>query len=345
MLRFQETSSDRNSFRPGILHTILAKLDTQKAEKKRSPKLSPDLLESSGRNVRPLSSSDFPAIVLTRNDIALIRAFLDHYRRLGVTRFIIVDDRSEDGTREFLLAQPDVDLWTSSLRYGQARRGRMWREALFDRYGKDRWYLNIDSDEFLVFADHGRASLAELTQALSKRHQLRLAAPMLDMYPVGILDGQTMRLEAGQMPWDLADHFDGTGYTLRKKKRGLGLRGGPRTRLFGADVENMKYPLIYVDGETHLASNIHQPAPFERNFVPIEGILLHFKIFSDFEAKVKQTVKGGQHFNGAAAYRKIEEILEASAESLNFESSVSLKYEGVGGLISGGFLRDWQRTG
>ena len=39
----------------------------------------------------------------------------------------------------------------STVRYGEARRGKLWREALFARYGKNRWYLNIDADEYLVY--------------------------------------------------------------------------------------------------------------------------------------------------------------------------------------------------
>ena len=35
-------------------------------------------------------------------------AFLAHYRRLGADRFVILDDRSTDGTVAFLAAQPDV---------------------------------------------------------------------------------------------------------------------------------------------------------------------------------------------------------------------------------------------
>ena len=49
----------------------------------------------------------------------LIRSFLDHHRKLGVDQFIIVDDRSTDGTREWLVAQPDCLVMESPFAYGE----------------------------------------------------------------------------------------------------------------------------------------------------------------------------------------------------------------------------------
>ena len=101
-------------------------------------------------DIVPLRPNDLPLVFITHNDMTLISKFLLHYRKLGVTRFICVDDISKDGTREYLLEQSDVDVWTSPVRYSDARRGRRWREQLFGIYGLNRWYLHVDSDEFLV---------------------------------------------------------------------------------------------------------------------------------------------------------------------------------------------------
>src|SRR5690606_32591497 len=106
-----------------------------------------------GNEVRQLSADDIPLVFLTRNDRRFLNSFLAHYRRLGVTRFICVDDASDDGTREALLAEPDVDVFASNVRYKEARRGRLWREILFSIYGANRWYLNVDSDEYFIYAN------------------------------------------------------------------------------------------------------------------------------------------------------------------------------------------------
>ena len=47
-----------------------------------------------------------------------LAAFLDHYRRLGVDQFLILDDSSSDGTREFLSAQADCLVLSSDLGFG-----------------------------------------------------------------------------------------------------------------------------------------------------------------------------------------------------------------------------------
>ncbi len=235
---------------------------------------------------RPLGKGDIPVVFNTHNDRKLMPSFLAHYRGLGVTRFICVDDVSSDGTRDYLLAQADVDLWSSPVRYRDARRGREWREALFERYGWDRWYLNVDSDEFLIYEDCENRPLGALLQALESRGEKRLAAPMLDMYPPGRLGAATLDSDDGRMPWEIADHFDGSGYEISYTKRAISITGGPRKRKFAHLLELIKYPVIFWDKECSLGVSIHQPLPCERNFPAVSGVLLHFKFFSDYKEKI-----------------------------------------------------------
>ncbi len=48
-----------------------------------------------------------------------MKSFLRYYRELGVTRFIVVDDRSDDGTTEILSLHP---MWTCSVQMCVMRR-------------------------------------------------------------------------------------------------------------------------------------------------------------------------------------------------------------------------------
>jgi hypothetical protein len=99
---------------------------------------------------------------IVRNELYYLPAFLDHYRRLGVVRFVILDDQSDDGSREFLTAQPDVMLLGSARRYGErvfpdqvdtqladVRMVHAWRTLMLKRYSLGRWALLVDADEFL----------------------------------------------------------------------------------------------------------------------------------------------------------------------------------------------------
>ena len=57
------------------------------------------------------------ALVTLRNERVRLPYFLDYYRGIGIDHFLIVDNDSNDGSREFLADQPDVSLWTTCLLY------------------------------------------------------------------------------------------------------------------------------------------------------------------------------------------------------------------------------------
>lgn len=321
-----------------LLDRIVTRYESLKLaarERKRKRTIEMSCLNAGG--ARPLGQDDIPVVVNTHNDLKLMPSFLAHYRRLGVSRFICIDDVSSDGTREYLSSQPDVDVWSSPLRYRDARRGREWRQALFERYGKDRWYLNVDSDEFLIYDDCERQPLRNLIRALETRGEKRLAAPMLDMYPVGPLGSATLDGTDARMPWEIADHFDGAGYEITYTKRAISITGGPRKRKFAHVLELMKYPLIFWDKECNLGVSIHQPLPCERNFPAISGVLLHFKFFSDYKEKIEHAVTDGQYFDGAAAYRKMLDDLQKSGE-FDFQSPDSVRFSGSKQLRELGFI-------
>jgi hypothetical protein len=293
-----------------------------------------DVALSSAAAFRPLSAEDMPLVFVTHNDIAILPFFLRHYRKLGVTRFICVDDVSSDGTRDYLAAQPDVDLWTSPLRYSEARRGRRWREALFARYGYDRWYVNVDSDEFLLYDGCDAKGLAELTALLKKHGAGRLAAPMIDMYPgPGSIAPDPDQGE----PWQFSNHFDASGYDAELDKRGVSLKGGPRRRRFAEANELMKYPVIFWDRHCFFGSSPHRPLPYERNFEPFFGVLLHFKFFINYRGKIAEAAEGKQHYNGSEHYQAMMDALDRDGD-LEFAGKESARFEGAAQLRDLGFL-------
>lgn len=334
---FRVSDSRNGPRRQAFLDRLITLYDTYRLTarvRRRKREIEMSCLNKGGQ--RPLRPDDIPLVFNTHNDLKLMPSFLAHYRQLGVTRFICVDDVSSDGTREFLLSQADVDVWGSPLRYRDARRGREWRETLFERYGADRWYLNVDSDEFLFYQDCERQPLDRLIRALESRGEKRLAAPMLDMYPVGSLGSATLD-DDDRMPWEIADHFDGAGYDLTHTKRALSITGGPRKRKFSYELELMKYPVIFWDRECSLGVSIHQPLPFQRNFLPISGVLLHFKFFADYKEKIEEAVADGQYFDGAAAYRTMLDDLQESGE-FDFANEHSIRFSGSAQLLELGFI-------
>ena len=218
-------------------------------------------LACQNKNHTPLSENDFPLIFVVHNGRPLLPSFLDHYRSIGVTRFLCVDDASKDGTREYLLKQEDVDVYFSNVRYKAAARSKTWRELLADKYGKNRWYLNVDVDEFLFTGHNSNMAISQYAKILYKKGILRLPAPMIDMVPGRELSEAVLTDDV--KPWEISSYFDLDGYHGYSKSGGIKLYGGARKRLWNADAELIKYPLIYWDKYTQWAFQCmhHCPLP------------------------------------------------------------------------------------
>ena len=64
-----------------------------------------------------LEADEIVVIACGRNEGHRLPSFLDYYRRLGVDRFLFVDNASSDGTRELLEHQPDVEYFMTTTSY------------------------------------------------------------------------------------------------------------------------------------------------------------------------------------------------------------------------------------
>ncbi|MGH7339430.1 MAG: glycosyltransferase family 2 protein, partial [Candidatus Rokuibacteriota bacterium] len=334
--QYRRTVADARFRRSLVLRTVLEGVRTiaERVRARRVPL-------SAVRRVHRLGAADLPLLLVTRNQADLLRAFLRHYRDLGVTRFIVVDDQSSDGTRELLVREDDVDLWGSTVRYGAAKRGLLWMERLTSTYGLGRWYVKVDTDEFLVYDGMERHRLPALCRWLARRRERRLLAPMLDLYASGRLSAAAA--DPDRPPWAVATHFDTTGYAIGVNERTTTIFGGPRARLFGVRGQLAKFPLMYWDRLTFFPRTPHAPFPYVRNFGPIAGALLHFKLFADFPARVQAAVAEGQYWQAAREYRAYASHLRDTPDPI-MTTGTSAAYGGVHDLIERGFVApiDWE---
>lgn len=133
-----------------------------------------------------------------------VRSFLDHHRSLGADQFVIVDDRSTDGTAEFLAEQPDVVVLESPFTYGQEmtlpgpsgerrlRAGIAFKTLIPRLFLRGRYALCLDADEYLVLPE-GVDSLPQLIERLA-RHEVRsVAASLVDFFPATLAEMQLPR--------------------------------------------------------------------------------------------------------------------------------------------------------
>jgi hypothetical protein len=148
-------------------------------------------------------------IVLVHNEMRILGEFFRHYRKLGVTRFFVVDDHSTDGTLEWLKKQPDVMIFTPAVGTEYRTHKKLWRSEILDKYCHDRWVLAPDADEWFVYKDMETKSLAIVITELEEEGARVLLAVMVDMYRDAPLDNHTY--EGGAL-LDAFPLFDAEGY-------------------------------------------------------------------------------------------------------------------------------------
>ncbi|MEI4485474.1 glycosyltransferase family 2 protein [Frigidibacter sp. MR17.14] len=261
-----------------------------------------------------------------RNERLRLPYFLRYYRDLGVRHFLIVDNGSDDGSREYLVEQKDVSLWSTTASYKRSRFGVDWLNWLQMRYGHRHWTLTVDPDEFFVYPFCDTRPLPALTDWLDTMAIRSFPAMLLDMYPKGPIDAQPYR--EGQNPLEIACWFDAGNYTFSKNHTfwNLWIQGGPRSRTMFADDPYAapslnKIPLVKWDRSYCYMSSTHMLLPRGLNAVFDEwggerpsGCLLHAKFLSTLPAKVTEELERGQHYAGSREYRAYEEGLRDSPD-------------------------------
>ena len=250
-----------------------------------------------------------------RNEALRLPFWLRHNRRLGVSHFLIVDNGSEDGTREALLGERDVSLWSAPGSYRASRFGLDWTDWLLMRYGTGHWTLTLDADELLVFPHWDTQGLSGLGRALEARRLPALGALMLDLCPDGPLGVGDHA--AGDDPVRALPLFDPGPYRVRTKPftEARWTQGGPRDRAFFADrperaptlnkIPFARWSRAFVHlNSTHslLPPRLNRVLPCEGAWDPATapgptGVLLHTKFLPDAPRRAVEEKGRGEHFH------------------------------------------------
>lgn len=273
------------------------------------------------RQVRPLADRSgqiakeaILAFVTVRNEAARLPYFLQHYRKLGVGHFLVVDNASSDGSAQMLAAQPDVSVWTTTAGYKAARFGLDWLTWLMWRHGSGHWCLTLDADELLVYPHCETRPLPALTQRLEAEGRRSFGAMMLDLYPQGRLAAQSYA--PGQDPLEVLPWFDSGNYVVQvqPRMRNLWIQGGARARaFFAADPRRAptlnKVPLVHWRRGYAYVNSTHAILPPRLNAVfdetggeVLSGILLHTKFLPEVVAKSAEERERRQHFANSDLY-------------------------------------------
>ncbi|MFC7702720.1 glycosyltransferase family 2 protein [Plastorhodobacter daqingensis] len=257
-----------------------------------------------------------------RNERIRLPYFLQYYRNLGVNHFLMVDNGSDDGSREYLADQPDVSLWTTEGSYKRSRFGVDWLNWLQSTYGHKHWTLVVDVDEFLVYPFCDTRPIQALTDWLDASSVRSFSAMLLDMYPKGRI--HEVPYQEGQDPFEIACWFDSGNYAIKRNARfgNLWIQGGPRARMFFRDLPERapalnKIPLVKWHRKYTYVSSTHMLLPRGLNLVYDEwggekasGCLLHAKFIDTFVAKSQEEMVRRQHYAGSHEYKAYHEGLQ-----------------------------------
>lgn len=311
---------------------------------------------------------------IMRDEMALLPAFLGHYRALGFEQFLIFDDGSTDGTRAHLAAQPDVVLYEADHRFGtpveiafpdgttRADRFGTWIKAALPHVeAPGEIVAYFDTDEFLILPP-GMASVAEIFETMMQRDIPAICASVVEFFP------ETLEELAGPMP-DTAqglfaaypffepeplvaltpeeqpDPF-GTSKTNRLfESYGIGVpkpsllqrltRRTPKPR-FNRSPRH-KLPFLRRDAETwQVGSHYASQPPGADHLLTIA----HFVFTAEFAAKIDRARSWKAHTEGAAKYDHYAELLRRMrAEGGRFAGPSSQRYADPRQLADAGLMR------
>ena len=268
-----------------------------------------------------IRKSDILLVSTLRNEDVRLPYFLKYYRDLGVNHFLMIDNESDDGGREYLADQSDVSLWSTGKSYKRSRFGIDWVNWLLMRYGHGHghghghWTLVVDPDELFVFPFCDTRPIRALTDWLDASSIKSFSAMLLDMYPKGPISAIPYR--RGDDLLEIANWFDSGNYAIQRNPSfgNLWIQGGPRARAFFQENPERapalnKVPLVKWDRRYAYVSSTHMLLPRGLNLVYDEwggekasGILLHTKFLDTLTVKAHEEIARKQHYAASHEYK------------------------------------------
>jgi len=274
-----------------------------------------------------------------RNEDYFIPHFLSHYRRLGIEHFYFADDKSTDGTREFLLAQPDCTVIDSELRFhetvGKMKVKDIVRLRVPAELIGDGWTLIVDTDEFAVLPEE-YATFGDLARDLDRRGEISCIASMVDFYPRTLGERFASR---DTNPFEAFPFFDIGPYFIWKQ-------GQLRPMLLHAGVRHRINEWIFAHNRE--IWSVYRPTmlnkvPFfrwGRGMLPVgphhvsippytetQIVLGHFKFYPDLDAKIAEGVES-EFYHGSSYYYRVLQLYLPHLKDVSLLSLVTRRYKG-----------------
>ncbi|SMX48322.1 glycosyltransferase family 2 protein [Maliponia aquimaris] len=340
-------------------------------------------IEDAGRLARVVSGLVDPARLTLfstmKNEMGFLPAWLAHHRDIGFEQFLIWDDASDDGSFDYLCAQPDVVVMRSDLGFGarlhyrdpagavrEERVGTYFKIALPHLFLDGVFVGYVDADEFLILPP-GVASMAEVVARLAAEGAPSAVASVVEFFPASAEE------LAGELPQSFAGLLAAYPYFQAERLVEV-LPGQSRPRLHGLSKTALLYqrydvrpPLVrrgwhrlWLPASVRRAQEAQtsprhktpllrrdaqswQVGSHNGNLPPSGTVLLtvaHFVFTAQFADKIARAIRQGSHAHGGRKYHGYAQLLRAmQGRPEGFLDADSRRYTGPQQLVDLGLMR------
>ena len=248
----------------------------------------------------PLISNPI-CVCIFRNFNNFLKKWISHYVSLGINKFAMVScgNEADELNRIKIYFEKEqnmkIDLWMWEGDFDCNKECSI-KQRIADYYGKNNWFLFVDSDELFIYPNYRKNKIQEYLKNLEDKSRFITKSIMIDVYPKGkIIDINDIN------EWK---YIDKDGYRIDSSEKNFPrFYGGMRSRVFKIKSSIQKISLFKYSGN-ELIANDHFLFPYNLNNIPLEHILLHYKFQPGFMKYYEMLVKEGRHWDSASEYQK-----------------------------------------
>lgn len=266
-------------------------------------------------------------VVPVKNELNRMKLLYKHYRALGVTQFVVIDNDSTDGTFEWCCQQVGTRVYRIKQPY-QTERRNAWIERVLALVGYDKWYIVVDSDELLDYVGSEIHPITELIKVAADNNYSRIVGYQVDMYNEHKLFSGGYKYE--EIPSEYC-WFDTDSYSLKNtvvNRRGSIIDliiGGPRNRLFEIEIQLSKQSIFYFTQKT-IYCNSHYLSPlFRFEDLPCYCVIRHYKFLENDKDEYLDRINKKNFAANSSLYKKQMSMINANPEG-SFIYEGSAKY-------------------